>query len=151
MTASAAATAESQIQRTLSRFMNSFDLKDWDTMRRLLADVVRVDYSDLRGEPPRSLTAEEFVAARIAALHALKTHHLIANFDIEARAGSADAQASCVIYRTDPSKDANAQFTSHAYYAFGLELHGSAWKIHSITQSIFWNDGDARLHSGVPK
>ena len=143
-------SAELQVQRTISRFMNSFDLKNWDTMRRLLADVVRVDYSALRGEPPRTITAEEFVSARIAALQALQTHHLIANFDIEARSDSADAQASCVIHRTDPSKD-GAQFTSHAYYRFGLELHGSQWKIHSITQSIFWNEGDPGLHSGVSK
>lgn len=144
-------SVESQVQRTISRFMNSFDLKDWETMRRLLADRVHVDYSALRGEPARTITANEFVAARVAALQHLKTHHLIANFDIEARIDSADAEASCVIHRTDPSKPETAQFTSHAYYRFALELHGSTWLIHSITQSIFWNEGDPRLHSGVPK
>jgi hypothetical protein len=84
------ASVESQVQRTISRFMNSFDLKDWETMRRLLAERVRVDYSALRGEPARTITADEFVAARIAALQHLKTHHLIANFDIEVRIDSAD-------------------------------------------------------------
>jgi hypothetical protein len=42
--------AVGEIQSVLSRFMNSFDLKDWAQMRSTLATVLSVDYSSLRGE-----------------------------------------------------------------------------------------------------
>ena len=71
------------VQRTLSRFMNCFDRKDWDGMTALLGDSVHVDYFDLRGEPPRTIEATEFVTARRTALHAIDMQHLIGNFDID--------------------------------------------------------------------
>ena len=93
------------------------------------------------------MTAVEFVAARRAALHAIDTHHLVANFDVEVRGSSAEARASCVIFR----RDATAQFTSHAIYAFRLERRAQVWAIAAIKQTILWNDGDASVHSGAKR
>ena len=46
-------SAEEDIRKTISQFANSFDLKDWALMESALADVLTVDYSDLRGDPPK--------------------------------------------------------------------------------------------------
>jgi hypothetical protein len=135
------------VQRTLSRFMNCFDRKDWVGMTPLLADSIHVDYSDLRGEAPRTIAATEFVEARRSALHAIDTHHLIGNFDVEVHGPSADARASCVIFR----RNAAAHFTSHAMYAFRLERRADGWTIAAIKQTILWNDGDASVHSGAKR
>ena len=45
---------------------------DWDALRGCLADELRVDYSDLRGDPPRDLAAEEYVLAREEGLAGLR-------------------------------------------------------------------------------
>ena len=44
--------AREEIENTLNRFMNSFDLKDWALMVDLLEPTIHIDYSDLRGGPP---------------------------------------------------------------------------------------------------
>ena len=46
-------SAEEDIRKTISQFANSFNLKDWALMESALADVLTVDYSDLRGVRPR--------------------------------------------------------------------------------------------------
>jgi hypothetical protein len=139
--------SEAKVQRTIARFMTSFDSKDWVTMRAQLADAVHADYSDLRGTPAQTVAADAFVAARIEALSAVKTQHLISNFDVDVAGESAEVRASCVIFRADGAR----RFTSHAMYRFGLAREGSDWKIASIVQSILWNEGDPQLHSGVPR
>jgi SnoaL-like domain len=135
------------VQRTLSRFMNCFDRKEWAALAQLLAERVHVDYFDLRGEPPRTIAAGDFVEARRAALHAIDTHHLISNFDVAVHGPSADAGASCLIHR----RDGAAHFTSHAMYAFRLERRSDGWVIAAIKQTILWNDGDASIHSGAKR
>ena len=138
---------ELAVQRTLSRFMNCFDRKDWSGMASLLADDVHVDYFDLRGEPPCTISAAAFVDARRAALQAIHTQHLIGNFDTDVHGSSADARASCVIFR----RDATAHFTSHAMYAFRLERRVDRWVIAAIKQTILWNDGDVAVHVGAKR
>ncbi len=133
------------VQNTISRFMNSFDLKDWAAMRTALADDVYVDYSDLRGDPPQTVRADDYVTERISALEMLQTQHLIANFDVEVAGDRADANASCVIFRRNES----AVFTTHAQYQFGLVERDFVWFIVSIRQRVLWNDGDPSLHAGI--
>src|SRR6266511_3887235 len=55
-------------------FARSLDGKDWATCRRCLLDQIETDYSDLRGEPPSRVQADDFVAKRRVALERLKTH-----------------------------------------------------------------------------
>ena len=137
---------EVQIQMVINRFMNSFDLKDWPQMKSTLTDQVVVDYSDLRGEPPKTVTAEEFVESRKAALEHLSTHHLIANYDIGVSGHNAEAKASCMIYRTGGENP----FNSHAFYIFSMRANSdTSWKICGIKQKILWNEGDSIIHMGV--
>ena len=64
------------IQELLARFANSFDLKDWDGLQACLAERLAIDYTDLRGTPPETVSALDYVQARRKALEGLKTHHL---------------------------------------------------------------------------
>ena len=43
-------STEEEIRKTIVRFGNSFDLKDWALMESVLSEELTVDYSDLRGE-----------------------------------------------------------------------------------------------------
>lgn len=133
------------IKSVISRFMNSFDLKDWAGMAALLHDTLQLDYTDLRGEAPKEVSSAEYVASRKEALESLLTHHLISNFDVTLENNLATVTASCLIYR----KRGEDVFNSHALYTFGLVSSTGGWKISDITQRILWNEGEPNLHSGV--
>jgi hypothetical protein len=134
-----------EIENTLNRFMNSFDLKDWALMGNLLEPTIQVDYSDLRGGPETEISAAEYVRARAEALQHLSTLHLLTNCDIATSDTSALADAACMICRSDGTR----HFNSHAFYTFSLKLRGNAWKISAIKQRILWNEGDPSIHKGV--
>ena len=97
-------TDRDEIANTLSRFMNSFDLKDWESMLALLEPTLRLDYSDLRGSAPTELSASEYVKLRAEALQHLATQHLLANLDVATSDDSATVTASCLIQRSDGTR-----------------------------------------------
>jgi SnoaL-like domain len=138
-------TSHEEVANTLNRFMNCFDLKDWRSMAELLEATIQIDYSDLRGEAPAEVTADEYVRARSEALQELSTHHQLTNLDISLSEGSASAAASCMIYRRQGAK----VFDSHAFYRFRLGISDGAWRISAISQRILWNEGDSTIHKGA--
>jgi len=135
-----------QIENTLNRFMNSFDLKDWAVMRGLLEPTIQIDYSDLRGGPATDVSSDEYVRLRAEALQHLSTQHLLTNLDVVMSDGSASVGATCMIHRSDGTR----HFNSHAVYTFSLAMSGGAWRISGIKQRILWNEGDPTIHKGVP-
>jgi len=132
------------IQQTLSRFANSFDLHDWALMESILASTLVIDYSDLRDEPPKEVSAQAYVQNRQQNLSDLNMHHLMNNFDITITDYTAIAIASCLIYR---HKDGH-NFNSHAIYRFKL-AKDEIWRITHIKQTILWNEGESLIHSGA--
>lgn len=42
------------ISNLLTRFANSFDLKNWSALEACLTPQIFTDYSDLRGTPPNT-------------------------------------------------------------------------------------------------
>ncbi len=105
-------SAEENIRTTIARFANSFDLKDWALMESALAEELTVDYSDLRGEPPKEITAREYAQARQEALEALDTQHIIGNLEITVDGQRASVGASSMIFR---ALDGSV-FNTHARY-----------------------------------
>jgi hypothetical protein len=139
-------SAEFEIQKTISRFANSFDLKDWKLMKSALSDKVVVDYSDLRGDPVQEVDSDTYVQSRREALANLHTHHLIGNFEIEVSQNSATVRASSTIFR----RSGDRVFHTHAIYKFGLvRTAETGWLIDSITQSVLWNEGDSTIHKAA--
>ncbi len=140
-----AMTDSEEIKNTLSRFMNSFDLKDWGLMANQLDPRVRINYAHLRGDPPSEVGAAEYVRSRSEALQDLSTQHLMANFEVVLGGESASANASCMIWRWNGT----THFNSHAFYKFSLVRRGASWKIDAIEQRILWSEGDSSIHKGV--
>ena len=139
-------SAEEDIRKTIARFANSFDLKDWALMESTLADDLTVDYSDLRSEPLKQTTAREFTQACREALDALDTQHIISNLEITVDGKLASVGASSVIFRTSDG----LVFNTHGRYHFRLsEDQNRGWVIAGIKQTVLWNEGDSHIHSGV--
>lgn len=134
-----------KIQELVARFANSFDVKDWEGLQACLTESLHTDYSDLRGTPPATLTASEYVRLRRESLDHLKLHHLVGNYEIDfADSNTAVCRASMVVWRATDEEE----FTSHCLYTFQLMKQNGGWKINGIAQKVLWNEGVASLHKG---
>lgn len=135
------------IQEVIARFANSFDLKDWSGLQSCFTESIFTDYSDLRGTPPETITAADYVRSRRESLDSLKLHHLVSNYEIDfADANSATCRASMMVWR----KSDVEEFTSHCFYVFQLKrVETGDWKISGITQKVFWNDGSSPIGKGA--
>ena len=127
----------------IARFSTSFDLKDWNGLEGCFTESLYTDYSDLRGTPPQTVTAPDYVRARREALVDLKLQHLVSNYEIGfIDENHASCSTSMVVWRKSEAEE----FTSHCVYTFQLTKLESDWKISGITQKILWNEGTAAIH-----
>ena len=135
------------IKELLARFANSFDLKDWDGLQACLAERLAIDYTDLRGTPPETVSALDYVQARRKALEGLKTHHLSGNVQIHYDDPfNATCRVSMAIWR----KSETEAFNTHCIYTFKVTKTGRYdWHIGFIKQQVLWNEGQAAIHSGA--
>jgi hypothetical protein len=134
------------IQQIIARFANSFDVKDWSGLEDCFTASLYTDYSDLRGTPPETISAKEYVQKRIDALSHLKLHHLVSNYEVDFPVtDGATCRASMVVWR----KSDEEEFTSHCVYTFQLTKQDSNWKISGITQKVLWNEGTSSIHKGA--
>ena len=135
-----------KIQQLIARFANSFDVKDWDGLQACFTESLYTDYSDLRGTPPETISASEYVRLRRESLDHLKLHHLVSNYEITFPGFDVAAcRASMVVWRRSEAED----FTTHCIYDFQLARQRGTWKISGITQKVLWNDGNASIHKGA--
>ena len=135
-----------QIQQLIARFANSFDVKAWDDLQTCFTEALYTDYSDLRGTPPETISASEYVKSRREALDHLKLHHLVSNYEIGfPDSGTATCRASMIVWRKSNEED----FTSHCVYIFQMTKLNSSWKISGITQKVLWNEGISSIHKGA--
>ncbi len=135
-----------KIEAAIARFANSFDVKDWDGLQACLTESLDTDYGDLRGTPPQTVTAIDYVAGRRESLDQLKLHHLVGNYEVEfTDSDSATCRASMIVWRRSDTEE----FTSHCVYLFQLTRQESEWKISGITQKVLWNEGTPSIHKGA--
>jgi len=128
-------------------FARSLDIKDWAACRRCFVDEIETDYSDLRGESPSTVKADDFVALRRAALEKLKTLHLSANHLVAVDGDRATCVSAAVIHRFRPED--GAHFDTYCAYTHALVRSDSGWKICTIKQTVYWNTGNPDIHSGA--
>ena len=134
------------IQQVIARFATSFDLKDWNGLQACFTESIYTDYSDLRGTPPQTISAVDYVKSRRESLDQLKLHHLVSNYEIDfPDTGIATCRASMVVWR----KSETEEFITHCVYTFQLVQQSGEWKITGVTQKVLWNDGKTSIHSGV--
>ncbi len=135
-----------KIQAVIARFSTSFDVKDWSGLESCFTASLYTDYGDLRGTPPETVRASDYVAARRETLDHLKLHHLVGNYEIEfSDTSHATCRASMIVWR----KSETEEFTSHCVYEFQLTKEASEWKISGITQRVLWNEGTGSIHKGA--
>jgi len=128
-------------------FARALDVKDWAACRRCFMDEIETDYSDLRGEPPSTVTADDFVALRRTALEKLTTLHLSANHLVTVEGDRATCVSVAVIHRFRP--DDAERFDTYCGYTHTLARTASGWKISKVKQTVYWNTGNPDVHAGA--
>ena len=135
-----------KIQKLIAKFANSFDTKDWSGLEACFIASLYTDYLDLRGTPPETISAKEYVQQRSDSLSHLKLHHLVSNYEVDfTDSNTATSRASMVVWR----KSDEEEFTSHCVYIFQLTKQAADWKISGITQKVLWNEGTSSIHKGA--
>lgn len=135
-----------ELQALVSRFANSFDLKDWKRLGECLSESLYTDYRDLRGTAPEIISRDEFVRLRELALRDLDTHHLSGNVEVDVAGDRAQLKVSMLINRRSQGGETLA---THCLYFLGAELQDGVWRICSIRQKVFINDGNVGIHKGI--
>jgi 3-phenylpropionate/cinnamic acid dioxygenase small subunit len=130
-------------------FARSLDLKDWEACRRCFLDEIETDYSDLRGEPPSRVKADDFVAKRRGALDRLKTLHLSTNHQVTIDGDHATCVSTAVIHRLRPED--SERFDTYCTYTHTLARTATGWKIAKVKQTVHWNTGNPVIHSGAQR
>jgi len=138
-----------EVRETILRFAASLDQKNWQLCRACFADEIHADYSDLRGDPPSIVGADDFVELRRRALTGLSTHHVSTNHLVDLAGDAATCRSSMVIYRRLLSDEGSTAFDTHCTYIHTLTHSPDGWKINGVKQQILWNTGDPRIHAGV--
>jgi hypothetical protein len=135
-----------KIQQLIARFATSFDVKDWNGLQACLTESIDTDYSDLRGTPPETIAAADYVQQRRDSLDHLKLHHLVSNYEIDfSNPSTAACRASMIVWRSAGEEE----FTSHCVYNFQLSKQHGEWKISGIMQKVLWSEGTSSIHKGA--
>ena len=137
------------VSNVVLEFAGSLDGKDWATCRRCLLDEIETDYSDLRGEPPSRVRADDFVAKRRVALERLKTLHLSTNHQVTVEGDRATCVSAGVIHRLRPED--GERFDTYCTYTHSLARTPAGWKIAKIKQAVHWNTGNPEVHAGAQR
>jgi 3-phenylpropionate/cinnamic acid dioxygenase small subunit len=125
----------------------ALDVKDWVAYRGCFTDEIETDYSDLRGEPPQFVKADDFVALRRTALDRLKTLHLSANHLVTVDGDRATCVSAAIIHRFRPED--GERFDTYCAYTHALARAGGGWRIIKIKQTVYWNTGNPDIHGGA--
>ena len=137
------------VTEVVLQFARSLDVKDWKACRRCFMDEIETDYSDLRGEPPAQVTADDFVAKRRAALEHLKTLHLSTSHLVTVEGDRATCVSAAVIHRLRTGD--GERFDTYASYAHTLVRTAAGWRIAKVKQTVHWNTGNPDVHTGAKR
>jgi hypothetical protein len=133
------------------RFARSLDIQDWEMCRTCFMDELETDYSDLRGDPPSMVGADEFVAKRKSGLAGLKTLHISTNHLVEIEGYKAVCTSNSVIYRFDPNLSGDNSFHTYCIYTHRLCKTNEGWKIYAVKQTVIANVGNPNVHGALRK
>ncbi len=135
------------ITDTIVGAANAFDTQDWDRLRGFLADELRTDYSDFRGEAPSSVSADAYVEARRNGLRGLKTLHISTNHQIEIDGDRVRCRSAYRIYRVDPARaQGENRLDTAGHYEHDLVRAAPGWRICGIKQTVVLREGASEVH-----
>ncbi len=129
---------------------NAMDDKNWQKLRKYLADEIQIDYSEFRGELPQQITAEAYVQQRVEGLTGLKTLHISTNHEVEIIKDSAQCRSAYRIDRFDPTfEPGQDRLDTAGNYEHQLIKVEEEWQVTAIKQTVVVISGNRRVHKDL--
>lgn len=145
--AALAVEEETHIIRAVNAVGATADQKDWPACRSLFEDMVYVDYSELTGEPPRMMPADELIASWAKALGPVQmTQHNIMNHAVSFHADLALVRSDfTAMHRHPVAEGQDFWFLVGSYRHVLRRSDGGPWKVVSIVLIPRHQEGNPRL------
>lgn len=135
-----------EIAETCTRMAVHTDRREWDALRGLFAEQVRLDYTSLAGGDPAQVTPQQITAAWSAALGGYEiTQHLIANHLVRVDGDRAECTASFQATHRLSTPYGSPLWTLGGDYRWELARIGGRWLITSVVMTATWGDGNKNL------
>ncbi len=131
---------------TCTRMAWHADQREWEALRSVFADRVRLDYTSLNGGEPVTLPADDLVAAWSRTLGAFDaTQHLVTNHLVTVDGDTAVCTASFQATHRLATPFGSPLWTLGGTYRFDLVRDGDGWLISGVVMTATWADGNHEL------
>lgn len=128
-------TERDHIVETITRLFWHTDHHDWDDVKAVFADSVRLDYTSLQGGEPAELAPGDIVAGWSAHFATLDAHqHLVANHLVDINGDAANVTAQFLATH----QTGEDVWTLGGDYHFDLQRAEGQWRISSMTMTAVW-------------
>jgi hypothetical protein len=133
---------------TCTRMAWLADQREWDALREVFADEVRLDYTSLRGGEPASVARDELVESWAGLLGKFQaTQHLVANHLVTVSEDTATCTAAFQATHLLPNAYGDPIWTLGGTYRFELVRDGATWRIGAVTMTATWASGNQQIMS----
>jgi scytalone dehydratase len=139
------------IRNIAFEWAESYDTKDWERLRKILAPSINLDFRTLRGELHLGITPEQFVTIlsdkKLLGDNEMKTQHFLGGSKFECfDDGSVlvDNQIRVAHQRyTDEAMTAVVnKGHAHAHIQHRFRKFEGSWKLEGVTPAIYWTEYD---------
>jgi SnoaL-like domain len=133
---------------TCTRMAWHADEREWDALRDVFADEVRVDYTSLQGGEPAIVSRDELVESWAGLLGKLAaTQHLLTNHLVTVSGDIAACTAAFQATHLLPNPHGDPSWTLGGTYRFELVRDGPTWRISAVTMTATWARGNQQIMS----
>ncbi|MCE7000661.1 nuclear transport factor 2 family protein [Saccharothrix sp. S26] len=122
------------------------DRREWEALKTVFADEVRLDYTSLDGGEPVVLSPERIVAGWSGVLGGFDaTQHLVANHLVTLHGDTAACTASFQATHRLADPFGAPLWTLGGVYRFDLVRTDGEWRIRGVVMTAEWADGNKEL------
>ena len=135
-----------EVIETCTRMAWHADQRDWDALRDVFAEEVRLDYTSLQGGEPATVSRDQLVESWAGLLGKLQaTQHLVTNHLVTVADDTASCTASFHATHFLPNAHGDPIWTLGGSYRFELVRQGPTWRINALTMTATWASGNQQI------
>lgn len=145
----AASTDHIELGNLAYEWARSYDLKDWERLRQILAPSVRLDFRSLQGELHENLSPEEYVAILIKMIgdKRMMTQHLLGGSKWEHVSGDSVEVTHQLRVAHQRYSDESLSAVINQGHGYGYAKHSykkidGVWKLEGVAPELAWTEFD---------
>ena len=141
-----ALVAEAAVKQSIIRMVNAVDSQQWQAVKAQFADTVFVDYSSMTGQPGADVNAGELVDSWQQLLGAVRSHHILSNFELSVKGKQAEAFSH--VYASHTAEGVDYWDVFGRYHHTLSKVQGQ-WKITGLTLTVDGQKGNLSFFQDV--